>query len=62
MLDEELASTLFTIAHDVKIQVEFNPAYVREYRLIGYENRALCARRISTMTRSTPARSAPATR
>ena len=41
MLDEELASTLFTIAHDVKIQVEFNPAYVREYRLIGYENRAL---------------------
>ena len=41
MLDEELASTLFTIAHDVKIQVEFNPAYVSEYRLIGYENRAL---------------------
>jgi Ca-activated chloride channel family protein len=34
-------STLFTIAHDVKIQVEFNPAYVSEYRLIGYENRAL---------------------
>jgi Ca-activated chloride channel homolog len=41
VLDEELASTLFTIAHDVKIQVEFNPAYVAEYRLIGYENRAL---------------------
>ncbi len=41
VLDDELASTLFTIAHDVKIQVEFNPAYVREYRLIGYENRAL---------------------
>jgi len=41
VLDEELASTLFTIAHDVKIQVEFNPAHVREYRLIGYENRAL---------------------
>ncbi|HEV2815828.1 MAG TPA: VWA domain-containing protein [Allosphingosinicella sp.] len=41
VLDEELASTLFTIAHDVKIQVEFNPAYVSEYRLIGYENRAL---------------------
>ena len=34
-------STLFTIAHDVKIQVEFNPAFVSEYRLIGYENRAL---------------------
>lgn len=41
VLDDEMASTLFTIAHDVKIQVEFNPAYVREYRLIGYENRAL---------------------
>jgi Ca-activated chloride channel family protein len=41
VLDSELSSTLFTIAHDVKIQVEFNPAYVREYRLIGYENRAL---------------------
>jgi Ca-activated chloride channel family protein len=41
VLDDELASTLFTIAHDVKIQVEFNPAYVAEYRLIGYENRAL---------------------
>ena len=37
----ELSSTLFTIASDVKIQVEFNPAHVREYRLIGYENRAL---------------------
>src|SRR6187399_482489 len=34
-------STRFTIAHDVKIQVEFNPAYVSEYRLIGYENRLL---------------------
>jgi Ca-activated chloride channel homolog len=41
VLDQELASTLFTIAHDVKIQVEFNPAYVSEYRLIGYENRLL---------------------
>ncbi|MGZ8359905.1 MAG: vWA domain-containing protein [Allosphingosinicella sp.] len=41
VLDDELASTLFTIAHDVKIQVEFNPAYVSEYRLIGYENRLL---------------------
>jgi Ca-activated chloride channel homolog len=35
------ASTLHTIARDVKIQVEFNPAVVAEYRLIGYENRAL---------------------
>ncbi len=41
VLDQELASTLFTIAHDVKIQVEFNPNYVSEYRLIGYENRGL---------------------
>jgi len=41
VLDDELASTLFTIAKDVKIQVEFNPAQVSEYRLIGYENRAL---------------------
>ncbi len=41
VLDDELSSTLFTIAHDVKIQIEFNPMYVSEYRLIGYENRAL---------------------
>lgn len=41
VLVNELGSTLFTIAKDVKIQVEFNPATVREYRLIGYENRAL---------------------
>jgi Ca-activated chloride channel family protein len=41
VLGEELSSTLFTIARDVKIQVEFNPAAVSQYRLIGYENRAL---------------------
>jgi Ca-activated chloride channel family protein len=41
VLDQELTSTLFTIAKDVKIQVEFNPAIVSEYRLIGYENRLL---------------------
>ena len=41
VLDEELSSTLFTIAKDVKIQVEFNPAVISEYRLIGYENRLL---------------------
>ncbi|XJJ71992.1 von Willebrand factor type A domain-containing protein [Novosphingobium sp. BL-8A] len=41
VLDDELSSTLFTIAKDVKVQVEFNPAVVSEYRLIGYENRAL---------------------
>jgi Ca-activated chloride channel family protein len=41
VLVSELSSTLVTIAKDVKIQVEFNPAEVREYRLIGYENRML---------------------
>jgi len=41
VLVSELSSTLFTIAKDVKIQVEFNPAQVLEYRLIGYENRML---------------------
>ena len=38
---QELGATLVTIAKDVKIQVEFNPATVAEYRLIGYENRIL---------------------
>lgn len=41
VLVEEATSTLLTIAKDVKIQVEFNPATVSEYRLIGYETRAL---------------------
>lgn len=41
VLSEEATSTLFPIAKDVKIQVEFNPATVAEYRLIGYETRAL---------------------
>ena len=41
VLVSELSSTLVTIAKDVKIQVEFNPAQVLEYRLIGYENRML---------------------
>ncbi len=40
-LVEEATSTLFPIAKDVKIQVEFNPATVAEYRLIGYETRML---------------------
>lgn len=40
-LGVQLAGTLYTVAHDVKIQVLFNPATVAEYRLIGYENRAL---------------------
>jgi Ca-activated chloride channel family protein len=41
VLVEEMGSTIFTIANDVKIQVEFNPAQVAEYRLIGYETRLL---------------------
>lgn len=41
VLVDDLTSTLFTIAKDVKIQVEFNPAKVKAYRLIGYENRML---------------------
>jgi Ca-activated chloride channel homolog len=41
VLVNEMQSTLQTIAADVKIQVEFNPAVVSEYRLIGYENRLL---------------------
>ncbi|MEM7407366.1 MAG: VWA domain-containing protein [Pseudomonadota bacterium] len=41
VLVQQMAGTLATIAKDVKIQVEFNPATVAEYRLIGYENRSL---------------------
>ncbi len=41
VLVNEMGGTLLTIAKDVKIQVEFNPAQVQAYRLIGYENRKL---------------------
>ena len=41
VLVEQLSSTLSVVAKDVKIQLEFNPAEVSEYRLLGYENRAL---------------------
>jgi Ca-activated chloride channel family protein len=41
VLVSEFGGTLFTIAKDVKLQVEFNPALVQGYRLIGYENRVL---------------------
>ncbi len=41
IFEKEMRATLFTIAKDVKIQVEFNPAKVQAYRLIGYENRKL---------------------
>jgi Ca-activated chloride channel family protein len=41
VLVNQRAATLLTIAKDVKVQIEFNPAVVAEYRLLGYENRAL---------------------
>lgn len=41
VLVSEISATLYTIAKDVKIQVEFNPAKVKSYRLVGYENRRL---------------------
>jgi Ca-activated chloride channel family protein len=41
VLVDEVGATLLTIAKDVKIQIEFNPTVVAEYRLIGYENRML---------------------
>jgi Ca-activated chloride channel family protein len=43
VLVSDVGATLFTIAKDVKIQVEFNPRQVSAYRLLGYENRALRA-------------------
>jgi Ca-activated chloride channel homolog len=43
VLVNEFGSTLFTIAKDVKLQIEFNPEHVAAYRLIGYENRMLAA-------------------
>lgn len=44
VLVNEFGGTLFTIAKDVKLQLEFNPSKVQAYRLIGYENRMLAAR------------------
>jgi Ca-activated chloride channel family protein len=41
VFNEEMSATLFTIAKDVKVQIEFNPDLVSEYRLIGYEQRLL---------------------
>ena len=41
VLVQEMASTVYTLAKDVKVQVEFNPANVMAYRLIGYDNRRL---------------------
>jgi Ca-activated chloride channel homolog len=44
VLSRQLAGTLYAVAKDLKVQIEFNPARVGEYRLIGYEKRALAAR------------------
>jgi Ca-activated chloride channel homolog len=44
VLVSEMGGTLFTIAKDVKVQIEFNPTKVSEYRLIGYESRILAAK------------------
>ena len=41
VLVDEMSKTIYTIAKDVKLQVEFNPAKVKSYRLVGYENRLL---------------------
>ena len=41
VLVEQMGATLVTVAKDVKFQVEFNPAYIKGYRLLGYENRML---------------------
>lgn len=43
VLMEEMGQTLFTVAKDVKLQVEFNPEKIKGYRLIGYENRMMAA-------------------
>jgi Ca-activated chloride channel family protein len=40
-MGNEIWGNLFTVAKDVKIQIEFNPSFVQEYRIIGYENRKL---------------------
>ncbi|MCR5594326.1 MAG: VWA domain-containing protein [Lachnospiraceae bacterium] len=51
VLVDEFNSTLFTVAKDVKFQIEFNPKYVSEYRLVGYENRQMAAQDFSDDTK-----------
>jgi Ca-activated chloride channel family protein len=51
VLVSEAGGTLFTVAKDVKIQVEFNPAMIKGYRLIGYENRVMAAEDFSDDTK-----------
>ncbi|MBO5999253.1 MAG: VWA domain-containing protein [Lachnospiraceae bacterium] len=52
VLVEEAGGTLFTVAKDVKLQVEFNPAAIKGYRLIGYENRAMAAEEFADDTKA----------
>ena len=59
VLVEQMGATVFTIAKDVKVQVEFNPARVAGYRLIGYENRVL-AKEDFNDDKKTREKSAPA--
>ena len=51
VLVEEAGSTLFTVAKDTKIQVDFNPAKVKGYRLIGYEKRVMAAENFADDTK-----------
>ena len=51
VLVEELGANLVTVAKDVKLQIEFNPAYVASYRQIGYENRSMAAEDFSDDTK-----------
>ena len=60
VLVEEMGATLITVAKDVKLQMEFNSDVVSEYRLIGYENRAL-ADGILRMIPRMPGKSVPDT-
>ncbi len=50
-LVDEMGATMVTVAKDVKLQVEFNPAYVKGYRLIGYENRVMAAEEFADDTK-----------
>ena len=51
VLVREIAGTLYSVANDVKIQIEFNPAVIEEYRIVGYENRLLEAEEFDDDTR-----------
>ena len=62
VLVDEIGGTLFTIAKDVKIQIEFNPARVERISPDRLRDARCSTARTSTTTRSTPATSAPATR